>query len=229
VDAGGSGTGRAVFVFDAFGTLFDTASVVDQLVERFGADAPTIAASWRASQLRYTWLRSLMDAYEPFERVTRDALMYAARSAGLAIDEASADDLAAAYASLPAYPEVPGVLADLQERGATLAILSNGSPAMLRSLVEGASIADRFDALLSVDSVRVYKPHPAVYGLVTDRYGVAADDVRFVSGNPWDCSGARRFGFEVTWIDRASGAFDELGERPSRRGSDLRVLIGVGP
>jgi len=218
------GSGRLV-VFDAFGTLFDPSSLVERLRVRFGEDGLAIGATWRATQLRYTWLRTLMDAYEPFDVVTRDALAYAVRSHGQGSTDGELDELARGYSELEAYTEVPEVLGTLVDDSVTLAILSNGTSAMLGGLAERAGIAARFAVILSVDSVRRYKPDPAVYRLATDHFGVAAADVGFVSGNAWDCSGARRFGFDVTWIARSDGPFDELGEQPDHVGRDLRVLL----
>ena len=218
------GSGRLV-VFDAFGTLFDPSSLVERLRVRFGEDGLAIGATWRATQLRYTWLRTLMDAYELFDVVTRDALAFAVRSHGHEASDGELDELAGGYTELDAYAEVPDVLGALADAGMTLAILSNGTHAMLDALAERAGIAGRFTAILSVDAVRRYKPDPAVYRLAIEHFGVAAADVRFVSGNPWDCSGARRFGFDVTWIARSDGPFDELGERPDHVGRDLRVLL----
>jgi 2-haloacid dehalogenase len=215
-----------LFVFDAFGTLFDTAALVGPLTARFGTDGPAIASSWRSTQLQTTWLRSLMGAYLPFDRITRDALDHAIRSAGHRVDDDDLDALADLYAGLPLFVEARSVIDALVERDATLAVLSNGSPAMLRRLVDGAGLERHFAALLSVDEVAVYKPHPLVYGLVTDRFGVPPSAVRFVSGNTWDCAGAARFGFEVTWIDRRGDATGELGWQPVTSGPDLRVLLG---
>jgi len=218
--------GRGIYIFDAIGTLFDGSVLVDRLDRRFPGEGVALAAAWRATQLRMTWLRSLMDAYEPFDRVTRDALAAVVGAAGREATDVDLDDLAKMYGELPVYPEVAEVIETLVDLGSTLAILSNGTPAMLMSLVERSGLRERFAVVLSVDAIRVYKPHPAVYRLASDHFGVAPRDVRFVSGNAWDCAGAKRFGFDVTAIDRVgTGVLEDLGERPDRIGRDLRVLI----
>jgi 2-haloacid dehalogenase len=221
---------RHPIVFDAFGTLFDTTAVEVGLTERFGADGRTIATTWRTIQLQTTWQRSLIGSYEPFDRITRTALVAAVRLAGHALDEREIDVLAAAYERLPLYPEVAGILDELARRASPLAILSNGTPAMLRALVAAVGLGDRFVDLLSVDTVRVYKPHPSVYALVGQRFAIEPSAVRFVSGNAWDCAGASRSGFDVTWIDRSGtglAAFEPLGVRPDRSGPDLRVALSL--
>jgi len=104
------------------------------------------------------------------------------------------------------------MLALLRDRGVPRAILSNGEPGMLGDAVRSAGIAGLLDDVLSVESVGVFKPDPRVYRLVTDRFGLAAEDVGFYSSNPWDAFGALVFGFRVFWVNRL-GQPDEYGLR----------------
>jgi 2-haloacid dehalogenase len=113
------------------------------------------------------------------------------------------------YLKLAAYPDVPGALARLQGKKA---ILTNGSPDMIEPLVEHSGL--KFDAVLSVDSVKLFKPVPEVYQLAVDRLGVAKENIGFVSSNCWDALGARSFGFTVYWINRTGAPVDRLGFRP---------------
>lgn len=202
----------AAFVFDAYGTLFDVHSVQQRCDAFWPGKGPQLSQLWRAKQLEYTWQRSLMRRYEPFSRVTREALEYACEALGLALDGQRSDTLLADYRRLALYPDVPGALALL--KGRKLAILSNGSPDMLEPLVAQSGLA--FDAVLSVDELKIFKPAPEVYQLAVDRLGVAPAQVGFVSSNCWDALGAKSFGFEVHWINRSGAPVDRLGFRPDR-------------
>jgi 2-haloacid dehalogenase len=206
-------------VFDAYGTLFDVHSIVRRADQLFPGRGMELSQLWRTRQLEYTWLRSLMARYEDFEAVTRAALRYACRALRLACDEAAEDSLLQAYRELQPYPEVPAALAALGDR--PLAILSNGSPGMLDPLIAHAGLTHHFDAVLSVDRLRIYKPHPSVYQLAVDALGVSRERIAFVSSNFWDIAGATAFGFRTYWVNRGQAAADELGFQP------YAVLAGV--
>ena len=198
-------------VFDAYGTLYDVHSVIRRCDEFWPGKGAALSQLWRAKQLEYTWQRSLMRRYAPFSQVTREALAYACEALKFALDGATEDALMQEYLKLAAYPDVPGAQARFKLKQA---ILSNGSPDMLEPLVRHSGL--RFDAVLSVDELKVYKPAPEVYQLAVDRLGVAKEAVAFVSSNCWDALGAKAFGFTVFWIDRAKAPVDRLGLRPDR-------------
>jgi 2-haloacid dehalogenase len=174
----------------------------------FPGKGTALSQLWRAKQLEYTWQRSLMQRYAPFSSVTRDALGYSCAALGL--DAAPhLDALMAEYLALAPFPEVPKALSRLTMKKA---ILSNGSPDMLEPLVRNSGL--RFDAVLSVDELKVYKPAPQVYELAVRRLGVARERIGFVSSNCWDALGAKSFGFQVYWINRGRAPLDRLGFRP---------------
>jgi 2-haloacid dehalogenase len=216
---------RAV-VFDAYGTLFDVASAASAARDELGERWQPLAELWRAKQLQYTWLRSLMRRHADFAAVTADALDFALEALALA-DPALRARLLDLYERLGAYPEVPEVLARLRRAGRRLAILSNGSPAMLDAAVRAAGLDGAFEAVLSVEDVGVYKPDPKVYAIATARLGVAAGDVAFVSSNGWDASGAKAFGFGVVWCNRAGQPRERLGLDPDAEIATLEGLPGA--
>lgn len=208
----------AAFVFDAYGTLFDVHSVQQRCEAFWPGKGMQLSQLWRAKQLEYSWQRSLMHRYEPFSRLTGDALAYACQALGLALDPARTEALMAEYRRLALYPDVREALARM--KGMKLAILSNGSPDMLEPLVAHSGLS--FDAVLSVDELKVYKPAPEVYQLAVDRLGVAPARVGFVSSNCWDALGAKAFGFSVNWINRGGAPVDRLGFAPDA------ILAGLG-
>lgn len=203
-------------VFDAYGTLFDVHSVVQRSEAFWPGKGTALSQLWRAKQLEYTWQRSLMRRYAPFSQVTREALEYACEALSLVLHAAKSEMLMQEYLKLAAYPDVAPALAQLR---AKQAILSNGSPDMLEPLVKHSGL--RFEAVLSVDEVKIFKPAPEVYQLAVDRLGVAKADIGFVSSNCWDALGAKSFGFRVYWINRAGAPVDALGFQPD---GELRSL-----
>jgi len=218
-----------VCVFDAYGTLFDVAAAArlaaaEPGAERLAAVWPRLSEVWRAKQLQYTWLRAITGAHVDFWTVTCDGLDYALEAVGLADDAALRDRLRALYHELAAFPEVPAMLAALKDAGLQTAILSNGAPAMLAAAAHSAGIADSLDAVLSVESVGVYKPDARVYGMVTQRFGVASEAVLFVSSNGWDAAAATGFGFTTLWVNRAGDPVDRLPWRPAHTARDLTAV-----
>jgi 2-haloacid dehalogenase len=210
-------------VFDAYGTLFDVSSVARGAQDALGERWQALSDLWRSKQLQYTWLRGLAGHHAEFWQVTGDALDYAMATHGIE-DSALRERLMNLYLSISAYPEVPAMLAALKAKGKKLAILSNGSPAMLAAAVENSGIAEYFDAVLSVEEVGVYKPHPDVYGLVPRKLGVAKESVCFLSSNSWDAYSAKAFGFRVLWCNRFGQAPERIPAVPDGEIKDLSSL-----
>ncbi|SHO66193.1 2-haloacid dehalogenase [Pseudoxanthobacter soli DSM 19599] len=198
---------RAVYVFDAYGTLFDVHAAVRRHAHAVGPAADRLSDLWRRKQLEYSWIRTLMGRYRDFWQLTEDALDFALAAVPDA-DPAARDRLLDAYRTLDVYPEVYRVLTALKAGGARLAILSNGSPAMLAAAVDNARLGDALDEVISLDEIRAYKTAPAAYDLVATRFRVYPEAVSFQSSNRWDIAGATAFGFRTVWINR-TGQPDE--------------------
>ena len=215
-------------VFDAYGTLFDVSAAARLAAaapgsERLAAVWPRLADDWRRKQLEYTWLRTIMADHADFAQLTGDALDWALAAQGLH-DATLHARLLALYDRLPAYPEVPAMLAALKAHGHRLAILSNGSPAMLAAATRSAGIEAALDAVLSVEAVATYKPDARVYALATRHFACPPDQVLFVSSNGWDVAGAAHFGFVTVWVNRAGAPTDRLPDQPTHVLADLSAL-----
>jgi 2-haloacid dehalogenase len=212
----------AAWVFDAYGTLFDVHSVARRCEAFWPGKGAALSQLWRGKQLEYTWQRSLMQRYRPFSGVTRDALAYACEALGLELTAERMEALMGEYLMLSVFPDVEAALGRL--KGKKQAILSNGSPDMLEPLVQQSGL--RFDAVLSVDEVKVFKPAPQVYELAVQRLGIRNSEIGFVSSNCWDALGASSFGFSAYWINRSGAPLDRLGLQPGRvvRGLDEILL-----
>ena len=221
-------------VFDAYGTLYDVQSVLAKAEALYPGKGEVITQVWRLKQLEYTWLRSLLQEYEDFWEVTRASLAFAMRAAGAEPNDSVYGALMENYLHLDPYPETREALAALE--GRKLAILSNGSPRMLQKLVRNSGLDRWIEAVISIDSVRTYKPHRSCYALVEPVLGVSKEEVLFVSSNSFDLVGAKAFGFKVAWIHRSGGSgpatmfgmlrgrAEELGHAPDHVVSALTEL-----
>jgi 2-haloacid dehalogenase len=212
-----------VYVFDAYGTLFDVHSAVTRYKDQIGEHAERMSELWRVKQLEYTWTRTLMSEYRDFRALTAQALDYAAARFG-GISPELREKLLCAYEKLDAYPDVKPTLRKLKDQGARTAILSNGTPDMLKSAVESAGLAALLDAVLSIDVVRRFKTASETYALVGEVFHISASEVSFQSSNRWDIAGAQKFGFRTVWINRA-GLPDEYADLPPS--ATLRSLDGL--
>lgn len=211
------------YVFDAYGTLFDVHAAIGRHRAAAGPDADRFSEIWRTKQLEYSWTMTLAGQYADFWTLTERALDYAF-DRFRSVDRALRPRLLDAYRRLDAFPDALEMLTALKSQGGRLAILSNGSPPMLEAAVEASGVGRLLDAVLSVDSVRLYKPRPEVYALVTSRFDIAPASVVFVSSNRWDVMGAAAFGFRPVWVNRARVPDEYPEHAPVRVVSDLSTL-----
>ena len=213
------------FVFDAYGTLFDSGSAVSRCRDRVGNSAERLTALWRAKQIEYAWLRSLMGTYADFWRITGEALDYAMKACGLH-DARLRSRLMDHYLSLDAYPEVRRTLEALKQKGYRTAVLSNGSPSMLISALKSAGLYKSVDRIYCVDGLQTYKPDQAVYKMAAEGLELEPCEIAFQSSNGWDVAGASKFGFVTAWINRFGAQREELPHEPALELTRLDELLG---
>jgi 2-haloacid dehalogenase len=209
-------------VFDAYGTLFDPFAVRTRAEELFPGNGAALSQLWRAKQLEYSWLRTLMGRYENFWKITEDALIFSCRTLKLSCDERQRNQLMQVYLTLPAFPEVKPALEKLSSL--PLSVLSNGTPEMLLPLVAANNMTHFFKNIFSVDSLEIYKPRFEVYQQAVDGLGLPKESIGFVSSNFWDVAGATNFGFQTIWLNTNSTVPDELGVAPKAVMNSLRHL-----
>ncbi|MDN3521736.1 haloacid dehalogenase type II [Halomonas ramblicola] len=219
-----------VLAFDVYGTLIDTHGVVAELEERLagrghGERAAEFSRRWRDKQLEYSFRRGLMGAYVPFDRCTREALEFTDRALQTGLGDGDRDHLMGVYGRLPAFPEAAEALARFAEAGITCVAFSNGTREAVEGLLERAGIRERFEAVVSVDEVKRFKPDPAVYAHLRQRLEVAPGDTWLISSNPFDVIGARHAGLHAAWVRRSPEApFDPWGIEPDMTVADLDAL-----
>jgi 2-haloacid dehalogenase len=205
----------AIFVFDAYGTLFDVHAAISRFRGEAGPDADRMSEIWRLKQLEYTWTLTLSGHYTDFWTLTQRALDFSLARVP-SVPKVLKPKLLDAYFQLDAFPDARAALAALKAKGHRTGILSNGSPNMLKGAVDAAKIGADLDAVLSVDVLKMFKPRPEVYALVTEHYKCKPNEVTFVSSNRWDVMAGTSVGFNGVWVNRAK-APDEYSDFPPKR------------
>ena len=212
-------------VFDAYGTLFDVNSAAEKCKGKIGDKWEGFANFWRTTQLEYTWLRSLMKRHKDFWQVTEDSLDKSMKT--FSIDSSLKNELLDLYKKLSPYSEVKGVLSSLKEKKYKLAILSNGTPALLNELVKSNNSENIFDDLFSIEEVGIYKPDSKVYDMPIKKYQIKADEIAFLSANTWDVSGGGNYGYYAIWVNRNKNIFDNLDYKPKNEVENLKQLLNI--
>jgi len=212
-------------VFDAYGTLFDVNSAAEKCKNKIGTKWQVFANFWRTTQLEYTWLRSLMKKHKNFWEITEDSLDKSMRV--FDIDKSMKNELLDLYKNLSPYPEVKTVLENLKKKDFKLAILSNGTPALLNELVSSNNLNNLFDDLFSIEEVKVYKPDKKVYEIPIKKYNVVASEISFLSANTWDVSGGGNYGYNSIWVNRDNSEFDKLDFQPKNEITNLTQLLDI--
>jgi 2-haloacid dehalogenase len=222
--ATGRGDIRAI-CFDLF-TLFDPRSVVDAAGTFFGDRAAPLCELWRTRQFEYCWLRAAAGVYADFRQVTGEALEYAARASRVSLSDEARESLIDAHCRLEPWPDTRVHLAAWRAAGLRLAPLANYSPAMLEALVDHAGLSNGFDALISTDAVRTFKPDPRAYALGASTFGLDRRQVAFSAFGGWDAAGAKWFGFHSFWVNRLNVPREELASAYDATGPTLSELAG---
>ena len=209
-------------IFDAYGTLFDVNSAAEKCKNKIGEKWEPFANYWRTNQLEYTWLRSLMGRHQDFWKVTEQSLDKSMKV--FQIDTSMRDELLDLYKVLSTFPEVKETLKKLKEKNYKLAILSNGTPSLLKQLVSSNNLESIFDDVLSIEEVKIYKPHPNVYNIPIKKYRIEKNQFAYLSSNTWDVSAAGNFGFNAVWVNRNKNIFDNLDYKPITEINNLSDL-----
>ena len=209
-------------IFDAYGTLFDVNSAAAKCKEKLGSKWEGFANTWRTTQLEYTWLRSLMKKHKNFWKITEDSLDHTMET--FKIKKKMRNELLDLYKKLSPYPEVKECLERLKTKKIKIAILSNGTPNLLKMLVESNDIQNYFDDIFSIESVGIYKPDSKVYEMPIKRYSCKPENICFMSSNTWDVSGGGVFGYNAVWVNRLNKIFDKLGYKPKHVINNLEEL-----
>ena len=210
-------------IFDAYGTLFDVNSAAEKCKGKIGDKWEGFANYWRTTQLEYTWLRSLMNRHKDFWKITEDSLDKSMKF--FKIDNSMRNDLLDLYKVLSPFSEVKETLKKLKKKDLKLAILSNGTPSLLKNLVKNNNLENIFDDIFSIEEVGIYKPNSKVYDIPIKKYKIEKNEVAFLSANTWDVSGGGNYGYQSVWVNRNNNIFDNLDFKPKFEIKDLSGLL----
>ena len=212
-------------IFYAYGTLFDVNSAAEKCKEKIGNKWESFANYWRTTQLEYTWLRSLMKRHKDFWQITEDSLDKSMKFFN--IENSMKDELLNLYKVLSPYPEVKETINKIKEKNLKLAILSNGTPDLLKELVQSNNLENIFDDIFSIEDVRIFKPDPKVYDIPVNKYKIEKNKIIFLSANTWDVAGAGNYGFNSVWVNRNNNIFDNLDYKPNHTLQNLKQLLEI--
>jgi 2-haloacid dehalogenase len=208
-------TNREVLAFDLYGTLVDPIAIASELGQALGdPDGREAARLWRLKQLEYSFRLTAMGQYEDFLWVTSRALGFALASLGARLPDSQVRRLAGLYDHLRPFPDVVPALRALADKGYELAVLSNGTPAMIRNCLADSGLGQFFGQRISADEVRVFKPSPTVYLHAAQRLALPIGQVRLVTCNAFDSVGAGAAGMRTAWVNRSAVPFDTIGAQP---------------
>ena len=212
-------------IFDAYGTLFDVNSAAEKCKNQIGDKWEGFANYWRTTQLEYTWLRSLMKRHKDFWKVTEDSLDKSMKAFNINLN--MREELLSLYKKLSTFPEVNDTLKQLKNKNLKLAILSNGSPNLLKELVNSNNLTEIFDDLFSIEEVKIYKPDYKVYEIPINKYKIKPEEILFLSSNTWDVSGGGNYGYQSIWVNRNNNIFDNLDYKPKYEIKSLKQLLEI--
>ena len=212
-------------IFDAYGTLFDVNSAAEKCKDKIGEKWEPFSNFWRTTQLEYTWLRSLMGRHKDFWQITEDSLDKSMKV--FKIKPSMKDELLNLYKVLSPFKEVQETLKKLKEKKFKLAILSNGTPSLLKELVKSNNLENLFDNIFSIEKVGIYKPNYKVYDIPIKEYQINKNEVAFLSSNTWDVSGGGNYGYNSIWVNRNNSQFDILDYQPKNEIDNLLKLLDI--
>ena len=166
-----------------------------------------------------------MKRHKDFWQITEESLDKSMKA--FEIDASMKNELLDLYKILSPYPEVKKVLQNLKIKQYKLAILSNGTPNLLKELVKSNNLEDIFDDLFSIEEVKIFKPDSKVYDIPTKKYKIKKHEIVFLSSNTWDVSGGGNYGYNAVWVNRNNNIFDNLDYLPNHEIKDLTKLLDI--
>jgi 2-haloacid dehalogenase len=205
--------------------LFNPDSIIPEVERVFPGEGRTLTVLWRTRQFEYAWLRSMTGRYADFFAIAEDSLVYAANSLNLQLTPEHKRQLLEAYLHLEPWPDTTNALQMLKNAGVRIITITNFTPTMLRANAERAALTGYFEALVSTDALRLYKPDPRAYQLGMNQLHLEKREILFAAFGGWDAAGAKSFGYPTFWVNRFNQPFEELGVRPDKTSPTLDALL----
>ncbi len=212
---------RPLIVFDVNETLLDL-DTMRPTFERIFNDRGAMRL-WFDELVIYSEALTLSGVYVPFTDIAAAVLRMLAAARDVTVSDADTTELTDRFATMPPHPEVPDALRRLRDQGFRLFTLTNNPIEVSRRQLEHAGIADVFERLFSVETVRRQKPAPEAYNLVASALEADPGDICLIACHVWDTIGAQSAGWQAGLILREGNAPLEVGPQPDYIGNNLDV------
>jgi len=217
-------TGFKAIAFDGF-PIFDPRPIPALIESLFPGKGLKIWDAWRTRLFEYQWLRALSGHYVDFLQAAHDSLEFTATKMQLDLTSAKREQLLAAWTNLQIWPDVPRAISELHNAGLRLSFLSNMTSEMLIGGLKNANLDSMFEAVISTDRIRSYKPAPKAYQLGMDTLQLDKEEILFVAFAGWDVAGAKWFGYPTFWVNRLNSPQEQLDVEADATGADLFALV----
>lgn len=201
--------------FDSFTTLVDVHSSTRAALDKYVDQVESIATLWRFRAVDYRMVSSYVGVHESYEQTSREALKYALRAHNVDISNRIIDEISSIFYDLDVFEDVYRGMKQLHNAGYNLAIVSNGSPELLNSIVNRAGIGDFISETISAEEIQIYKPHSQIYEHAAKRVDTPVDQIAHVA-TPWyDIYGAMHTGMQGIWVNRREVPWERFNGSPN--------------
>ena len=208
-----------------FLTLFDFKSAnaaCEKLVVKSGKE---LCGTWRIKQFEYGYLRAMGKHPVDFNKMTNDALDFAAESAHVKLTPEVRKKLIDLYSEMTPFPDTVAAVKKLKAAGLHLATFSFYSPAVQRASAQRAGVADLFDDFLSTERMAEVRPAPSAYDVIASKLHLEKGSIVYVTSAYWDVFGAKNSGYPTYLVKRVQSPEDKYGVHPDKTVADLTALV----
>jgi 2-haloacid dehalogenase len=190
--------------FDCYGTLVDWETGIGRELARLWPDADPDALRERYHEIEP---RVELEGSLAYRDVLRQALALLAESEGLELPPPEESALADSLPGWPVFPEVPGALAELRQRGWRLVPLSNTDADLLEASMEAIGVP--FDGAIVAGEIGSYKPAHGHWEAFYQRFGAERGRHVHVAASLFhDIAPAQELGLTAVWINRLGETSD---------------------
>jgi len=208
-----------VILFDMNETLLDMSPLKKKINSLL--DSRRGFRIWFGLLLQYSLVDNCTKQYHDFSAIADATIDMAAKALRTHIEEKEKKEALALMKQLPAHPDVKKGLKIFKEAGYRLATLTNSPMSTLSAQLKFAGLTHFFEAALSIDAVRKYKPDPETYQYAAGALGVDLSDIVMVAAHGWDITGAIQAGMKSAFVERKGQSLYPLAVKPDYIGKDL--------
>lgn len=137
------------------------------------------------------------------------------------VSDENAQEVLQMIRRLPPHPDIAEGLDMLKKAGYKMVALTNSTGEVVKEQMKNAGLIEYFEALLSIDEIRKYKPAPETYHTVVNKFGIQPKEAMLIAAHGWDVAGALNAGLKAAFIDRKGKALYPLAPAPQFTGNTL--------